>query len=94
MADHLTASQAATLLARDIDLHGEPRTPPASEHERVVRCMRYHRDCWVVVQYHCNFSAFNGYHQTESSYSGIRCTECERYWRTNARYVEELERQS
>jgi hypothetical protein len=52
--------------------------------------MREHRASWVVVQRECNFSAFSGYRQTPSDYSGIRCTRCDRYWRTRAKYVRSL----
>ena len=52
---------------------------------------------WVVTQYRCNHSAFNGYHRTPSAYSAIRCegtTEsghrCTGFWRTKAAYVERL----
>lgn len=47
---------------------------------------------WRVVQYRCNHSAFNGYHQTRSRYSGVRCLACGAYWRTDAVYVERLKR--
>lgn len=48
-----------------------------------MNCMANHRPQWRVLQYHCNFSAFSGYHQTPSNYSGVRCTApgCGRYWR-------------
>jgi hypothetical protein len=55
-----------------------------------MKCAREHRDSWLVVQYHCNFSAFNGYRKTYSDYSGIRCMQCNRFWRTKAAYVESL----
>ncbi len=47
---------------------------------------------WRVMQYRCNYSAFNGYRRTASQYSAIRCLECNAYWRTKAAYVEELVR--
>lgn len=57
---------------------------------RRLLCQRNHRGRWRVVQYHGNASAFNGYHWTPSAYSGIRCLECGRFWRTRADYVERL----
>ena len=45
---------------------------------------------WVVVQRNCNHSAFNGYRQTPSDYSGIRCLRCGTFWRTKAQYVRRL----
>ena len=47
-------------------------------------------DNWRVVDYHCNHSAFNGYHRTPSDYSSICCLACGRYWRTKAKYVDGL----
>ena len=46
----------------------------------------------VVVQYKCNYSAFNGYHYTPSDYSEVRCTRpgCMGTWRTKAAYVDDL----
>jgi len=44
----------------------------------------------VVVQRKCNYSAFSGYSYTPSDWSGIRCTECNRYWRTKGAYVDTL----
>jgi hypothetical protein len=46
---------------------------------------------WVITQYHCNHSAFNGYHHTSSDYSGIQCERCRGVWRTKAAYVERLQ---
>lgn len=48
------------------------------------------RDNWRIVNYQCNYSAFNGYKRTPSDYSLIRCLECGSYWRTKAKYVDEL----
>lgn len=45
---------------------------------------------WRVVQLLCNFSAFNGYHETASDYSGLRCLYCGAFWRTKAKYVHTL----
>lgn len=55
-------------------------------------CMREHRSFWMITQYKCNHSAFNGYHKTPSDYSEIVCThpECRRRWRTTASYVEQI----
>jgi hypothetical protein len=60
------------------------------EREATVLCMREHRASWVVVARHCNHSAFNGYHYTPSDWSGIKCLDCGRYWRTKAEYVTAL----
>jgi hypothetical protein len=62
----------------------------SEERQQTVTCMREHRGSWYVVQYKCNHSAFNGYHETRSEYSGVRCNACGRYWRTRAAYVETL----
>lgn len=51
----------------------------------------YHREQWVVTQYRCNHSAFNGYHKTYSDYSEVWCTICPRRWRTKASYVNLLD---
>ncbi len=63
-----------------------------SEHAKVMRCHREHREHWVVIQRNCNFSAFSGYHETPSDYSAVQCqmTGCFRIWRTKAAYVETL----
>jgi len=53
-------------------------------------CQREHREHWVVIAYHGNASAFNGYHWTPSDYSACRCEECGRVWRTKAAYVDDL----
>lgn len=45
---------------------------------------------WRVLQYRCNHSAFNGYHQTPSEYSTVCCDACGASGRTNAKYVNEL----
>lgn len=54
--------------------------------------VREHREQgrWVVLQRHCNRSAFNGWRETWSHYSEIRCLECGAIWRTRAPYVELL----
>lgn len=44
-------------------------------------------DRWRVRQRLCNHSAFNGYHETPSAYSGLVCLECQATWRTKASYV-------
>lgn len=47
---------------------------------------------WEVIQYKCNYSAFEYparcYHK--SDYSLVHCKNCEAYWRTKAKYVDEL----
>ncbi len=47
---------------------------------------------WVISQYRCNHSAFNGYHRTPSDWSRITCRnpECHGCGRTKADYVTEL----
>ena len=42
---------------------------------------------WRVMQRTCNHSAFNGYHETWSAYSGLTCLRCGACWRTRASYV-------
>jgi hypothetical protein len=63
-----------------------------SDYERqlVLDCRRSHQEHWAVVQRNGNASAFSGYRWTPSAYSGVRCTECGRYWRTKAGYVRYL----
>lgn len=45
---------------------------------------------WRVLDYKCNHSAFNGYHQTPSDYSALTCKGCGAVWRTKAAYVDRL----
>lgn len=45
---------------------------------------------WVVTQRNCNHSAFNGYHETPSRYSTVKCLACGHKWRTKAAYVSTL----
>lgn len=45
---------------------------------------------WVVIEYRCNYSAFNGYHYTSSDYSLVMCLTCGAIGRTKAKYVEDL----
>lgn len=45
---------------------------------------------WVIWQYRCNHSAFNGYHYTPSDYSAVHCNQCIGAWRTKAAYVDVL----
>ena len=45
---------------------------------------------WRVIQYRCNHSAFNGYHETSSDYSSISCLRCGAHWRTKAPYADML----
>ena len=51
-----------------------------------------HRSTWVVVNYRCNYSAFNGYKRTPSAYSEVKCETCGHRWRTKADYVHRLRR--
>lgn len=52
------------------------------------------RDCWRIVTYRGNYSAFNGYRFDPSDYSEIQCKAalggCGARWRTKAKYVEEI----
>jgi len=45
---------------------------------------------WFVIDFRCNYSAFNGYHCTTSDYSSIQCRSCGAFGRTKAKYVDEL----
>jgi hypothetical protein len=63
-------------------------------------CHEHGREHWVVIHYRHNHSAFNGYRWTPSDYSAVTCDgprpessdgKCGTWWRTKARYVEELE---
>lgn len=45
---------------------------------------------WVVTQFQCNHSAFNGYKHTPSQYSAVSCNQCNASWRTKADYVNSL----
>lgn len=53
-------------------------------------CKPPDRANWVIVQYKCNHSAFNGWRYTPSAYSEIRCMKCRGLWRTKAKYVKTL----
>ncbi len=46
----------------------------------------------VVTVYKANYSAFNGYRKTPSSYSEIHCKHCRSFWRTKAAYADSLPR--
>lgn len=52
------------------------------------------KEFWVVTDYRCNYSAFNGYRRTPSDYSQVKCTECGTYWRSKGAYVDSLPRES
>lgn len=45
---------------------------------------------WVITQFRCNHSAFNGYHRTPSDYSTVACRRCGAVGRTNANYVYDI----
>jgi hypothetical protein len=45
---------------------------------------------WRVLQRRSNRSAFNGYRQTPSAYSEVRCLACGAIWRTRAEYIDSL----
>lgn len=60
-------------------------------HRSVCQCEGPNkRDNWKILNYKCNFSAFNGYNYTPSDYSQIICSVCGHIWRTKAQYVENL----
>lgn len=61
-----------------------------TDRERVNLCWRDHREDWRVVDRHCNYSAFNGYHRTPSDYSKLLCLFCWRVWRTKGQYADVL----
>jgi hypothetical protein len=63
---------------------GTPCSCPGTREERMRN--------WVVLQYKCNHSAFNGYHYTPSDYSSVICNGpgCSGCWRTTAKYVDDL----
>jgi hypothetical protein len=63
-----------------------PATPPFS-----ARCNSTDIE---VVQLKCNHSAFSGYHETPSDYSGVRCRTCGHHWRTKSDLVFNLPRKS
>jgi hypothetical protein len=46
----------------------------------------------VILAYKVNHSAFNGYRETPSAYSTVRCARCGTTWRTKALYVEKVRR--
>jgi hypothetical protein len=48
------------------------------------------KSVWVVLQRHCNHSAFAGYAQVASRYSEVYCPVCGHVWRTKAKYVDAL----
>lgn len=45
---------------------------------------------WHVIARLCNHSAFNGYRETRSEYSAVRCRVCSATWRTKAKFVSRL----
>ena len=45
---------------------------------------------WLVLQRHCNYSAFNGYRYTYSDYSCLQFVSCKVVWRTKAAYASKL----
>ena len=45
---------------------------------------------WVIIDYKCNYSAFNGWKYTPSDYSSVNCGACGAIWRTKAKYVNRL----
>lgn len=45
---------------------------------------------WIVSQYCCNHSAFNGYHRTRSDYSTVACRRCGAVGRTKGEFVVSL----
>jgi predicted Zn-ribbon and HTH transcriptional regulator len=55
-----------------------------------MKCPKCKSTNLAVQQRNCNFSAFNGYHQTWSRYSLVRCRDCGWPWRTKAKGVDAL----
>lgn len=53
-------------------------------------CKEPDRRLWRVTQFRSNRSAFSGGRETSSAYSQLRCLQCGHYWRTKAKYVEEI----
>src|SRR6476660_3003376 len=47
---------------------------------------------WEILQFKCNYSAFNGNRYTPSDYSAIHCTCCGNVWRTTSDIVYSLPR--
>lgn len=47
---------------------------------------------WKVVQRHCNHSYFQypGGAKHYSDWSSVQCLKCHRFWRTKAKYIDEL----
>jgi hypothetical protein len=67
-----------------------PTTPTTPTTLYGCQCHPVNRKTWVVVHWRCNYSAFNGYRYTPSSYSLVACLVCDRSWRTKAAYVDHL----
>jgi hypothetical protein len=61
---------------------------PACTCEEVAKPPEERR--WLILDYKCNYSKFNGSHYTPSDYSAVQCRGCGRIWRTKAAYVEKL----
>lgn len=51
--------------------------------------MKFRRQNWRVIHRHHNHSIFHGGYQA-SDYSEILCLVCGNYWRTKAKYVDDL----
>lgn len=46
----------------------------------------------MILAYKVNHSSFNGYRETPSDYSTVRCVRCGTTWRTKSFYVEKVRR--
>lgn len=46
---------------------------------------------WRVAHRNCNYSKFNGSRWTWSAYSAVTCLRCGCWWRTTAKYVQDLD---
>ncbi|AXH50938.1 hypothetical protein CPT_Scapp_009 [Serratia phage Scapp] len=55
------------------------------------KCKVKRRDNWRIIDYRCNYSAFNGYRYTPSDYSSITCLKCGSVWRSKSSYVDTLQ---
>jgi len=53
-------------------------------------CEEPDRRLWRITTYKGNLSHFSKGGYATSAYSQLRCLECGRYWRTKAKYVDEI----
>lgn len=61
-----------------------------------MRCKCGSKTKWVIIHYKHNHSHFEYPKDEEhySDYSTVKCTECGMVWRTKAKYVETLRKES